>query len=211
MRKYSNAHEIVWCQEEPQNQGSWYQIRHGLQSKLDDKHELLYAGRAGAAAPATGIAALHEQQQKNLVSAALQGVPPEETSRQTLRVPAAAQTRTGFMTIEVRVPQLPESVADATLVSWHKKPGDSVVRDENLVDLETDKVVFEVPAPVAGVIKEIKLSDGTTVTSGQILAVIDETAAAVPGASAPAIMAAPAALPRRPRRTVSASREGRGR
>src|SRR5437764_992568 len=54
------------------------------------------------------------------------------------------------MTIEVRVPQLPESVADATLVSWHKKPGDSVARDENLVDLETDKVVLEVPAPVAG-------------------------------------------------------------
>ena len=94
------------------------------------------------------------------------------------------------MTIEVRVPQLPESVADATLVSWHKKPGDSVVRDENLVDLETDKVVLEVPAPAAGVLKEIKLSDGTTVTSGQLLAVIDEGAAAVPGASAPAIMAA---------------------
>lgn len=94
------------------------------------------------------------------------------------------------MTIEVRVPQLPESVADATLVSWHKKPGDSVVRDENLVDLETDKVVLEVPAPVAGVLKEIRLSDGTTVTSGQILAVIEEGAAAVPGASAPAILAA---------------------
>ena len=94
------------------------------------------------------------------------------------------------MTIEVRVPQLPESVADATLVSWHKKPGDSVARDENLVDLETDKVVLEVPAPVAGVLKEIRLTDGTTVTSGQVLAVIEEGAAAVPGASAPAIMAA---------------------
>jgi 2-oxoglutarate dehydrogenase E1 component len=94
LQKYSNAREIVWCQEEPQNQGSWYQIRHRLQSKLDEKHELLYAGRAGAAAPATGIAALHEQQQKNLVSAALQGAPPEETSRQSIRVPAA-QTRTG--------------------------------------------------------------------------------------------------------------------
>jgi 2-oxoglutarate dehydrogenase E2 component (dihydrolipoamide succinyltransferase) len=94
------------------------------------------------------------------------------------------------MTTEVRVPQLPESVADATLVSWHKKPGDSVVRDENLVDLETDKVVLEVPAPVAGVLKEIKLTDGTTVTSGQVLAVIEEGAAAVPGASAPAILAA---------------------
>src|ERR1700761_3038373 len=94
------------------------------------------------------------------------------------------------MTIDVRVPQLPESVADATLVSWHKKPGDSVARDENLVDLETDKVVLEVPAPAAGILKEIKLGDGTTVTSGQILAVIEEGAAAVPGASAPAIMAA---------------------
>ena len=94
------------------------------------------------------------------------------------------------MTIEVRVPQLPESVADATLVSWHKKPGDLVARDENLVDLETDKVVLEVPAPAAGVLREIKLQDGTTVTSGQLLAVIDEGATAVPGASAPAIMAA---------------------
>jgi 2-oxoglutarate dehydrogenase E2 component (dihydrolipoamide succinyltransferase) len=82
------------------------------------------------------------------------------------------------MTIEVRVPQLPESVADATIVSWHKKPGDAVARDENLVDLETDKVVLEVPAPAAGVLREIKLGDGTTVTSGQVLAVIEAGAAA---------------------------------
>jgi 2-oxoglutarate dehydrogenase E1 component len=95
LQKYSNAREIVWCQEEPQNQGSWYQIRHRLQAKLSAQHELLYAGRAGAAAPATGISSLHEQQQKNLVTAALQGIPPEETSRQTMRVPTAAQTRTG--------------------------------------------------------------------------------------------------------------------
>jgi 2-oxoglutarate dehydrogenase E1 component len=94
IRKYSNAREIVWCQEEPQNQGSWYQIRHRLQLPLSLKHELLYAGRAGAAAPATGITALHEQQQKNLVTAALIGVPPDETSRQTMRQPAA-KTRTG--------------------------------------------------------------------------------------------------------------------
>jgi len=96
------------------------------------------------------------------------------------------------MTIEVRVPQLPESVADATLVSWHKKPGDAVARDENLVDLETDKVVLEVPAPAAGVLLEIKLGDGTTVTSGQVLALIEAGAAAgVPGASAPAVMVSP--------------------
>jgi 2-oxoglutarate dehydrogenase E2 component (dihydrolipoamide succinyltransferase) len=99
------------------------------------------------------------------------------------------------MTIEVRVPQLPESVADATIVSWHKKPGDAVARDENLVDLETDKVVLEVPAPAAGVLKEIKLNDGTTVTSGQLLAVIEAGATAVPGASAPAIMAASGGAP----------------
>ena len=92
------------------------------------------------------------------------------------------------MTIEVRVPQLPESVADATLVSWHKQPGDAVARDENLVDLETDKVVLEVPAPMAGVISEIKFKDGTTVTSGQLLALIEEAATAA-GAGAPAVMA----------------------
>jgi 2-oxoglutarate dehydrogenase E2 component (dihydrolipoamide succinyltransferase) len=92
------------------------------------------------------------------------------------------------MTIEVRVPQLPESVADATLVAWHKQPGDTVSRDENLVDLETDKVVLEVPAPTAGVLAEIKLKDGTVVTSGQVLAVIEESAT-IPGASGPAIMA----------------------
>jgi len=96
------------------------------------------------------------------------------------------------MTIEVRVPQLPESVADATLVAWHKKPGDAVNRDENLVDLETDKVVLEVPAPAAGVIKELKVQDGATVTSGQVLALLEEggTTAATPP---PAKAAAPAA------------------
>ena len=94
------------------------------------------------------------------------------------------------MTIEVRVPQLPESVADATLVAWRKKPGDLVARDENLVDLETDKVVLEVPAPAAGVLKEIKLNDGATVTSGQLLAVLEEGATAAPGANVPAIVVA---------------------
>src|ERR1700691_4279987 len=81
------------------------------------------------------------------------------------------------MPSEVRVPQLRESVPDATLVSWHKKPGDAVARDENLVDLETDKVVLEVPAPVNGVVREIKIQSGTVVTSGQLLAIIEEGAA----------------------------------
>ena len=101
------------------------------------------------------------------------------------------------MSIEVRVPQLPESVADATLIAWRKKPGDSVQRDENLVDLETDKVVLEVPAPAAGVIKEVKVQDGATVISGQVLAVLEEGAAAA---------AAPAAKPAKaPERRASSS------
>ncbi|MBT8444444.1 MAG: 2-oxo acid dehydrogenase subunit E2, partial [Gammaproteobacteria bacterium] len=97
------------------------------------------------------------------------------------------------MTVEVKVPQLPESVTDATLVSWHKAPGQSVQRDENLVDLETDKVVLEVPAPVSGVIKEIQIDNGATVTSGQLLALLEpgDVKAAKPEAAAPA--AAPAA------------------
>jgi 2-oxoglutarate dehydrogenase E2 component (dihydrolipoamide succinyltransferase) len=97
------------------------------------------------------------------------------------------------MTTEIRVPQLPESVADATLVAWHKQPGDSVTRDENLADLETDKVVLEVPAPLNGVIKEIRIPSGTTVTTGQILAVIEDAAAGTPASvaakSAPAASA----------------------
>ncbi len=93
VRKYASAREIIWCQEEPQNQGGWYQIRHRLQAGAGASNEVLYAGRPGAAAPATGIAALHEQQQKNLVNAALYAVPPDEAARTATR--SAAQTRTG--------------------------------------------------------------------------------------------------------------------
>lgn len=81
------------------------------------------------------------------------------------------------MSIEVKVPQLPESVSEATLVNWHKQPGDAVKRDENLVDLETDKVVLEVPAPVDGVLKEIKVEDGSTVGGGDLIAILEEGAA----------------------------------
>jgi len=95
------------------------------------------------------------------------------------------------VTIEIRVPQLPESVADAILVGWHKQPGDAVKRDENLADLETDKVVLEVPAPANGVLKELKIQNGATVTSGQVLAIFEEGAAA----SAPKAAASPAPAP----------------
>ncbi|WP_115584410.1 MULTISPECIES: dihydrolipoyllysine-residue succinyltransferase [Xanthomonas] len=106
------------------------------------------------------------------------------------------------MATEVKVPVLPESVSDATIASWHKKAGEAVKRDENLVDLETDKVVLEVPSPVDGVLKEIKFEAGSTVTSNQLLAIIEEgaVAAAAPAeekkADAPAAAAAaPAAAP----------------
>src|SRR6266850_832747 len=80
------------------------------------------------------------------------------------------------MLIEVKVPQLSESVAEATLLSWNKKPGDAVKRDENLVDIETDKVVLETPAP--GVIVKIIKPDGATVVSNEVIAQIDTEAAA---------------------------------
>ena len=117
------------------------------------------------------------------------------------------------MKIEVKVPQLPESVAEATLVSWHKKAGDAVKRDENLIDIETDKVVLELPAPADGVLVEVLKPDGATVTSNDVIAVIDTeakgaaastslaaakpVAAAAPAATKPGAATAPApgALP----------------
>ncbi len=97
------------------------------------------------------------------------------------------------MLIEVKVPQLSESVAEATLLTWHKKPGEFVKRDENLVDIETDKVVLETPAPDSGVIVKIVKGDGSTVTSNELIAQIDteakvknEAQAAAPAAAAKA-------------------------
>ncbi|MGI9291171.1 MAG: 2-oxoglutarate dehydrogenase complex dihydrolipoyllysine-residue succinyltransferase, partial [Gammaproteobacteria bacterium] len=90
------------------------------------------------------------------------------------------------MTIEIKVPELPESITDATLVAWHKKAGDSVSRDESLVDLETDKVVLDVPAPASGVIKDIKFEVGAVVNAGQVIALLEEgevAAATVAGKS----------------------------
>ena len=101
------------------------------------------------------------------------------------------------MSIEIKVPPLPESVSDATLVAWHKSAGEAVSRDENLVDLETDKVVLEVPAPAAGIIAKIVVENGATVEAGDVLAIleegevaeeaaVEETAAIVAKASTPA-------------------------
>jgi len=89
------------------------------------------------------------------------------------------------MLIEVKVPVLSESVADATLVSWHKKQGESVERDENLIDVETDKVVLELPAAQSGVLKEIIKGNGATVTSGEVIAMIETEATATETGSTP--------------------------
>ncbi|MBL8480276.1 MAG: 2-oxoglutarate dehydrogenase complex dihydrolipoyllysine-residue succinyltransferase [Sterolibacteriaceae bacterium] len=100
------------------------------------------------------------------------------------------------MLIEVKVPQLSESVAEATLSAWHVKEGDAVSRDQNLIDIETDKVVLELPAPDAGVIVKIIKQNGESVASGEVIAQIDteaKAAAAAPAAAKPA--AAPAAAP----------------
>jgi 2-oxoglutarate dehydrogenase E2 component (dihydrolipoamide succinyltransferase) len=89
------------------------------------------------------------------------------------------------MSTEVKVPALPESVSEATVVTWHKQPGDAVERDENLVDLETDKVVLEVPAPEDGVLGEILKPEGETVTAGEVVATLGEgEGAAAPAAAA---------------------------
>ncbi|MCU0758696.1 MAG: 2-oxoglutarate dehydrogenase E1 component [Steroidobacteraceae bacterium] len=94
LRRYPNAREVVWCQEEPQNQGAWYQIRHQLDRPLAGKRELLYAGRAPAAAPATGITKIHDAEQAALIDAALRSSAREEGARETTRLspPAAAAT-----------------------------------------------------------------------------------------------------------------------
>jgi 2-oxoglutarate dehydrogenase E2 component (dihydrolipoamide succinyltransferase) len=100
------------------------------------------------------------------------------------------------MSIEVKVPVLPESVSDAIIAKWHKQPGDSVRRDENLVDLETDKVVLEVPSPVDGVLTAIIAATGDTVISQQLIAQITEGAAApAPAPAAAPVLATPAAVP----------------
>src|SRR5712691_2949570 len=90
------------------------------------------------------------------------------------------------MLIEIKVPQLSESVAEATLLAWHKKVGEAVKRDENLIDIETDKVVLELPAPADGVLTKIIKADGGTVKAGEVIAIIDTEGKAAASAAVPA-------------------------
>ncbi len=100
------------------------------------------------------------------------------------------------MLVEVKVPALSESVAEATLLSWHKKQGEFVKRDENLIDIETDKVVLELPAPASGVLSKVIKGDGGTVASNEVIATIDTEAKAPAGATAPAAAAAVSSAPK---------------
>jgi 2-oxoglutarate dehydrogenase E2 component (dihydrolipoamide succinyltransferase) len=101
------------------------------------------------------------------------------------------------MQIEVKVPALSESITEATLVSWHKREGDAVKRDENLIDIETDKVVMELPAPADGVIVKVIKADGSIVSAGEVIAMIDTEAKSAAPAPAAASIAMPAATPAR--------------
>src|SRR4029453_2602823 len=129
----------------------------------------------------------------------------ETTDRGRLRAASAFRRRNAGadltegtrMQVEVKVPQLPESVAEATLLNWHKKAGETFARDENLVDVETEKVLLELPAPAAGALVEIRKGDGSTVAGQEVIAIIDTeskgAAAAPPAATAIAQPAAPSA------------------
>jgi len=108
------------------------------------------------------------------------------------------------MLIEVKVPQLSESVAEATLLSWHKKQGELVKRDENLIDIETDKVVLELPAPDSGVLSKVIKGDGSTVVSDEVIATIDTDGKAVAGAGASATTAAAASAVKAPEKPAAA-------
>src|ERR1051326_5126284 len=111
------------------------------------------------------------------------------------------------MQVEVKVPQLSESVSEATLVEWKKKAGEAVKRDENLIDIETDKVVLELPAPVDGVLAKIIKNDGDSVTSGEVIAGLDTEAAATVAPKA-AVKGAAAAKPAAPGASAASAAGG---
>ncbi len=186
IKRYPNALHVVWCQDEPQNQGAWFFVEHHLEEALKPGQKLAYSGRAPSASPAVGYYDKHYAQQKELLeTAALGDTRARATTPELNRIPPRRITH--GIDRSPKVPQLSESVAEATLLQWHKKTGEAVARDENLIDIETDKVVLELPAPSGGVLAEIRKADGSTVVAGEVIAVIDTEAdcgAASAGAAA---------------------------
>ena len=183
LSRFRNA-EMVWCQEEPKNMGAWSFIDPYLEwvlAHIDAKHQRVrYTGRPASASPATGLMSKHLAQ--------LAGVPRRRARR--IDKPRRAE-RTDTMATEIRVPTLGESVTEATIGKWFKKVGDAIAADEPLVELETDKVTVEVPAPAAGVLAEITAKDGETVGVGALLGAIDVAGGAKPARQG----AAPATKP----------------
>ncbi len=147
LSRFRNA-EMVWCQEEPKNMGAWSFIDPYLEwvlAHIDAKHQRVrYAGRPASASPATGTDVQ--------ASGPARRLPRRRARRIATR---SSRQRTGTMATEIRVPTLGESVTEATIGKWFKKSGDAVAIDEALVELETDKVTLEVPAPAAGTLSEI--------------------------------------------------------
>ena len=177
---YPNATEVVWCQEEPGNQGAWHRIQHYLLRHLRKGMRLDYALRPSSASPAAGYLATHNEQQKAVIEAAFR---PDLDVKNN---PGAHN----MSIIEVKVPQLSESVSEATLLTWHKKVGEAVSEGENLIDIETDKVVLELPAIKSGVLTKIIKADGAKVGSDEVIAQIDTAAVAQAAAAAPVAGAA---------------------
>ena len=199
--RYTKASEIVWCQEEPQNQGAWYQIRHRLQEPLAHSMSCFYAGRTASPRRRRALQ-LHVDQQQALVDAALRHRAPERSSATASM--RAASTAGRSMSIEVKVPQLPESIADATLVAWHKKPGEAVAARRESGRTRDRQGRARDAAPVDGCSSQIDRADGATVTSGQLLRCSTSrrqrgaAATAAPKAEAQLRQAAEAATRRQP-------------
>ena len=198
--------EMVWCQEEPRNMGAWFFVDVFLQwvlNQIGAKHRhLRYAGRPASASTAVGQMSKHLAQLKQLLEEALgkMGRRPAKASES----PPVRYRQLGDYWInrlrgddieivlkvetmaDIRVPTLGESVTEATVGKWFKQPGDAVAVDEPLVELETDKVTLEVPAPAAGVLGDIAAKNGETVGVGALLGQIKEGAGAAPAKAAAA-------------------------
>ena len=155
--------EMVWAQEEPKNMGAWSFIEPNIEWVLQHtaaaQHAAALRRPPGVGGHGDGP---RQQAQPGAEGAGRAGA---------LRLRAVAK-----MAIEIMVPALGESVTEATVGQWFKKPGDAVTADEPLVELETDKVTVEVPAPAAGVLADIKVAQGTTVAIGSVLGSISEGA-----------------------------------
>ena len=201
LRRYRNA-EIVWCQEEPENMGAW--------GFVDRRIEQVLAGLDVAAQ----AAALCRPRRGRLARppACSSAMCRSRRSSSTRRWRRDAAAMSGCpMTVEIRVPTLGELVTEATVAKWLKQPGERVERDEPVVELETDKVTLEVPAPQAGVIGEIQAAEGGNVPVGAVLGTIADGAAAA--APHPGPLPLPRARERESdgRRRVPSPRERGGR